>query len=252
MFINTIYGRVKCYDDDAISKQIRSYGNHTRPEFAFATSILNLGDSVFDIGAHVGTFLFPARHRAGAVGKLLAIEGNWATYEYLQDNIARFKYKNVSALHALVGNGIDRFDYVTTSGNTGAACGIKSDKGQFVSVSLDSLVADYFQPNFIKIDVEGHEYAVLSSSQYVLNNAPAIYMEIVPSALERAGASVDLINGFLLDIGYSFYINIGRRNWRSDLFKVRKIDSLLGRNFFDVLCVKKDSAYDEMLTFVAS
>jgi FkbM family methyltransferase len=251
MFAKTIYGRVKCFDDDAISRQIKHFGNHTRPEFSFATSLLNLGDFIFDLGAHIGTFTFPARHKIGDSGKVLCIEGNPKTFEYLSYNIAQLRYKNVQAKNCLIGVGDEKFSYVVSKENTGASYVIHSAEGALPAVSLDSLVEEYFPPDFIKIDVEGYEFAVLGSSRHVSEKTPVIYMEVVPEALSRAGSSVDDLNSFLCDLDYRFYVNSSRRNWRSDLYRVKNIKSLLGRKFFDALCVKKGSEQDQMLDFVS-
>ena len=54
--IDSIFGIIKAFKNDLITDQIIKFGNHTRPEFAFATSIILNNFNIFDLGAHIGTF----------------------------------------------------------------------------------------------------------------------------------------------------------------------------------------------------
>ena len=54
--IDSILGNIKTFKNDLITDQIIKFGNHTRPEFAFATSIISDNFNIFDLGAHIGTF----------------------------------------------------------------------------------------------------------------------------------------------------------------------------------------------------
>jgi hypothetical protein len=44
---SSMFGPIEAYQDDLITTQINEFGNHTRPEFSFATCIIDYGDSRF-------------------------------------------------------------------------------------------------------------------------------------------------------------------------------------------------------------
>ena len=77
--LDTVFGKLKCYANDLITKQIQQFGNHTRPEFAFATSLILKDFKIFDLGAHIGTFTLSALKKIDSNSKVLCVEGNKKT-----------------------------------------------------------------------------------------------------------------------------------------------------------------------------
>jgi hypothetical protein len=57
--VDTTFGRIETFVDDLITNQLLQFGAHTRPELALLLSIIEPGDFVFDVGAHIGTFSAP-------------------------------------------------------------------------------------------------------------------------------------------------------------------------------------------------
>src|SRR5271157_5981301 len=87
--VDAVFGRIESFVDDLITDQILEFGAHTRPDLALLLSILESGDFVFDIGAHVGTFAAPIARKVGVSGKVLATEALTTNYEVLTRNMAR-------------------------------------------------------------------------------------------------------------------------------------------------------------------
>lgn len=238
----SVYGEVECYVDDLVTRQIEAFGNHTRPEFAFAFSALDADMAVFDCGAHIGTFALGAAHKIGPAGRLLCIEGAQQSFEMLKRNLASHAKCSFSSVNAFLGAD-GTFVHEIAADNVGASHLRPSDTGTAVAgTSLDALVADHFAPDFLKIDIEGLELAMLEASRWFRDNSPILYMEVAFEQLERAGGSAAALNRLLKRQGYYFFVNTGPRNGRHDFFRVREIADLLAwRPFFDVLCVHRAS-----------
>lgn len=243
--VQSVFGVIEAYDSDLITDQIIGYGNHTRPEFAFATCLLDYRDNVFDIGAHIGTFSLAVRQKQAYQGKLLAVEGNNETFNVLERNLARFGGAETKTLNAFVGGG-GEYSYQLPEGNTGAG---RLSKGPETKnscvlpvVSLDELAEKFFVPTFIKLDIEGFEYKALSESKLVSNANPIVYMEINANLLMENGATLIEVDHFFREIGYRFFSNIGARNAAHDIFHIAELHSLYEyRPFFDVACVPPHS-----------
>lgn len=147
------------------------------------------GDVVLDIGANVGEFSVSAAHRVGAEGGVLAIEADPFLASLLQRTvlepanadlrldtmcvaasgqvgIARFNLSNRGrAANALEGSGTTQMGGVRRS--TYAP-----------TIDIDSVVAAWRAPDFMKIDVEGVELAVFQGAQRTLQeHRPTILFE---------------------------------------------------------------------------
>ncbi|WP_413701739.1 hypothetical protein ACLKMH_09390 [Psychromonas sp. KJ10-10] len=57
--VHTMYGDFTCWKNDLITDQLKAYSAHTRNELAMLSTIIQEGDNILDIGAHIGTFSIP-------------------------------------------------------------------------------------------------------------------------------------------------------------------------------------------------
>ena len=246
--VTSIYGPIAAYENDLITKQIEDFGQHTRPEFAFATCVLDRGEAVFDLGAHIGTFALAAATKVGATGKVLAVEADEETYGHLQQNIRRSPWitPKLAAVYPTTG---DRWRMEHADGNSGASQVVADVSSAQQSISLDHLIQAHWPPSYIKIDVEGLEYAILSACTFVVQQRPTLYLEV--NSGPTLGASRKQLSDFLLECGYRLFVNVGPRNARFDGFKVAAIDTLERRGLFDVLCLSRDSQMAALMDKIA-
>jgi len=141
---------------------------------------LTRGNIVFDIGAHAGFFTLLASVLVGESGKVFAFEPSPRNLVYLKEHLKLNKINNVTIIEAAVSkfSGKSCFNL----DQTGYQGGI-SVEGNFEveTVSLDELIANgkIPVPNYLKIDVEGHEKSVLLGAKSLLaNHHPTIFLSI--------------------------------------------------------------------------
>lgn len=241
--IDSINGPIMCFKDDLISDHIKDFGNHTRTEFAFATAIIQPSFKIFDLGAHVGTFTLTAAQKLNHSGKILSVEGNEAHKKLLDHNLFLRNDPRLISHQAFIGPK-DLFNYKSNYSNTGSGRLIKSTKGTFSGIGIDSLVKDYFNPDYIKLDIEGMEEIAIRDSDYIFNQKPIIYVETNNKLLIENNCSSDSLISHLISIGYRCFKNIGDRNAKHEFFKVSEIGLLKdASNYGDILCVSGESEF---------
>lgn len=187
--------------DVYIGRAIEHYAEHSEIEVEFLCSLLSPGDTVVDVGAHIGTLTVPMAKAVGLKGFVLAIEP--------QDEIAAILQRNIEA------NGIDRFVQMNRAalgarGGSAATLSIDySAPGNFGAASLlegDGVVVQpldgyrFSRCRLIKIDVEGMESEVIAGAQETIERCrPLLYVEN-----DRAEKSEGLIRQIQV-MGYDLY-----------------------------------------------
>lgn len=188
---------------------------------AFVLHVLKPGEHFLDVGANIGSYTVLAA--AGAKARVTAVEPIPETFEKLRLNVS-LNQLECRVRTCLLGlsdqEGVLRFSAGLDTVNHVLAPG-EDIPGIDVSVTrMDDLVgADC--PRVIKIDVEGHEFAVLQGAANTLSDdrLMAVVMETNGSG-QRFGRS----NTDLLDVmrGYGF------SPWRYDPFNRRLDEVMLG------------------------
>ena len=166
----------------------------------FYGEILQPGNVVFDVGAHVGTRA-RAMRKAGAT--VVALEPQSLFASYLRLTLPR----DIILLEAAVGATETVAEMAVSSRHptvssmqpsfvSGAAAApgfdhVRWDRLQKVQmVTLDGLIARHGLPSYIKIDVEGFELAVLSG---LSRPVPLISVEYLPGFADLTYAVLDRI-----------------------------------------------------------
>ena len=204
------HGHLLYYPTDfIISASLATYGEWTEGEVYLYRDILKAGDTVLDVGAHVGTMTLPLARIVGPSGRVLAFEPQRLVFRLLEANVALNSLVNVETYNALLGDeqvaevAVPEID-PTARGNMGAFSQpqfqqtrdgepLLDSDGQQLSMlgvnyvpqmTIDTLRVD--RVDFIKLDVEMMEEAVLAGAAQVLDrDAPIIYMEHHPMRTEH-------------------------------------------------------------------
>jgi len=229
--------RMKLDLADEEQRKIFFYGHyHERYEAQMVLSLLDRDEVFWDIGANIGYFSLIAATALGNSGQILAFEPGRPAYERLLDNISLNPFTNIKtfqlAVAATEGEAVlylfaDIADSSASLYHPG-----KEQAGRQVcqTVSLDKFLVEQGlrPPDFLKIDVEGAELAVLQGAQNLIaTHTPLLLMEIEEKNLRAAGASKATIQELLWDYGYrAAHLRKGRWRLINDVAETR------GRNIF--------------------
>jgi len=254
--VETKFGDFHTLKNDLATDQLKQYSAHTRNEIAMLISIIREGDTLLDIGAHIGTFAIPiAKHFKGDI-QIFSFEPQQEIFTLLEKNVKQNQVEGaITCLNGLVSNEQKRFSApVVVEGNSMDAAFLptkkKSGNDGKSEYTIDVFVIDEMVKNkiipekvdVIKMDTEGAEKTVLQSCESLISkNLPVIYGEINVPALARFKTSPKEIEQFLSTFGYHFFRNIGRRNSDNDEFKIARLNSIReGGRFYDFLAVHPD------------
>ncbi|WP_158813895.1 FkbM family methyltransferase [Methylocapsa sp. S129] len=247
--VESIFGPLVAFENDFATRQIATYGAHTRNEIALLRSFVDEGDLVYDIGAHIGGFAIPLAAAAGETGKVIAVEADAQSFPLLWQNLRnRGLVGRVVPVHGIAGGQEGRHTPRRTGGHTSATYFISDSAGEAaVTFKLDDLHACFGgvrRAAVIKIDVEGMELAVLRSAEGVIaRDRPLLYVEIVGEQMARYGVGHIDVETFLRPYGYRFFRNVGERNSDNDAFTLVELANLAaGGGFYDVLAIPVDNA----------
>jgi FkbM family methyltransferase len=189
-------------------------GRYEADEVRLALGILRAGDTVIDVGAHIGFFTMQMAAAVGTAGRIYAFEPFDANADLLEKSLHenRFDDRVVfrrAAVGAAAGSATLTFPAETL--NSGGAYLLRDGGAPLAGhrmkdvpvVALDGL--DLRRPvRFIKMDVEGAEPQVIRGAEGILReDRPVILSELHPDQLERAsGATVGEFLARMRALGY--------------------------------------------------
>ncbi|HJZ97200.1 MAG TPA: FkbM family methyltransferase [Candidatus Solibacter sp.] len=136
------------------------------------------GDVVWDAGAHAGATTYFLSQAVGDAGRVYAFEPDEVSFEFLLRNIAAHKLTNVVPVNKAL---TDKTGTVTFQSDGTLSAGIKdyllyADRGTSVKVPAISLpdACEEFGgvPNYVKMDIEGAELAVIEGAREFLKRHP--------------------------------------------------------------------------------
>jgi FkbM family methyltransferase len=195
--------------DRALAAWLLNAGLMGRDERRFFEAVIAEDQVIVDVGANQGIFTLLFSRLVGPGGRVVALEPAPALFAALDENCRINAAGNVTRLPAAAGasrgRGLLRCSRFNRGDNrlTGSANGS--------SVPVEVVPLDEILPagpvNLVKIDVQGHELAVVKGMHAIMERNPAIkvFFEYWPSGLARAGSAPgDLLDAFI-DRGFSLF-----------------------------------------------
>jgi FkbM family methyltransferase len=199
---------------DNVQRTLYFTGSYARPVRELMLSETRPGDTVVDVGAHVGVYALPIARKLDLVG-----DGRIYAFEPAPDNISVLRWGvqanglvRISVVPLALGMNRADLSLRDSEGFQVGDSGVRSLHGQGRVASVVEVVpyddwasAESAPPlDLIKIDVEGGEVDVLIGMTNSIRAARprCILLEVVPAHLERAGRSVGVLAQLVEDLGY--------------------------------------------------
>lgn len=180
-------------DDRLVAYMIDSRGRLEPGTIAVIQALIRPGDTVIDVGAHLGLTVLPAARAAGPEGRVIAVEPGSRVAGLLRRNIALNALDEVVVVHgcaAGAGPGEARLSIRPVLGESSLISPATEGPAEEVLVRpLDALVPPGTRIRLVKIDVEGYELEVWRGMTRIVADNPdlALLLEFGPSHLQRAG-----------------------------------------------------------------
>lgn len=155
---------------------------------------LRRGDVVLDVGANIGYYSVTASSLVGPEGRVLSIEPDPSHFARLRRSLAANGCGNAVPLQAAAADREGELELYLSEENSSDHAAYPVPGRRHVTVraaDLDTLADEQGLPrvDFVKIDVQGFEPAVLRGMRGILDRNPdlRIVTELWPEGLKRAG-----------------------------------------------------------------
>jgi len=162
-------------NDKGISRDLFIYGKR---EFAttnllLSSNILKKGDVVLDIGANIGYYALLESKLVGEEGIVYALEPVKKNFELLKENIKLNNINNIEIFKLAAGDENKKcLIHISKKGNWSSLVYRKGmgfyEKEEVDVVKIDEFLKDKRKPTFIRMDVEGYEYAIIKGMEQTL------------------------------------------------------------------------------------
>jgi FkbM family methyltransferase len=200
-------GIKRCY----YPRVVRRYAEADWPFAAMVKALVPEGGCVLDIGANIGYLSKLFSGWVGPSGSVHSFEPVPETFQLLEHNVRRVGLHNVHvhnlALSSTRGSCTMEIPTYPDGRPNLYESYISPGGGEGVAIEMDTLdQRGLGDVDFIKIDVEGHEWEVLQGGRALVARClPPLLIE-VEGNLEGRETPTGKLNAFLADLGYRPFI----------------------------------------------
>jgi FkbM family methyltransferase len=200
---------------DYVQQNLFWLGEHDRWDLFHVKRLLAPDAVICDIGANFGYYSLTLAEHLKPKGRIFAFEPHPATRGRLERHVAMNRLGDVvNVMPCALSDAPGILRMTSREDNTGAAH-ISNEGNIEVEVSTLDNFCDLHQLSrldFVKIDVEGFEVRVLRGGEHTLKTfRPKLFVEMLPTQLERTGSSAAELANTLRGYGYSLYVSDRKR-----------------------------------------
>jgi FkbM family methyltransferase len=217
----TRYGRLYvAREDTVIGRSLQIYGEWAEDEIARCAAFLTDGDTIVDVGANIGTHSIALASRFPN-SEIVAFEPQPLAFSLLAANVLVSRSANVYPRNLGCAEAEKLIhvapDYESIGWNMGAFSLLSAaeDRPGTLPMPLITLDSAAFKRRvqFIKIDVEGMEYAVLAgAASLIARDRPLIYFELLE--IERLRSAREMLNAMGYELRWLSSEAYNPRNFR--------------------------------------
>jgi FkbM family methyltransferase len=177
--------------------EILNFGSYEIEDELMAYALLKDGDTIFDVGAHIGWYAINFAKRFPN-SQIYAFEPIEVTFEFLRKNIKRNEIRNVTACNYGCSNKEEeKFLYYFKGGSALASIENlinhkNAQKVKCILKTIDKIVQDLKiqSVDFIKCDAEGSELFVIQGAEETIKKFnPIIFAELYEEWCQKCGYS---------------------------------------------------------------
>lgn len=174
--------RMQVITGETVSQGIIAFGYSEPTITALMLRLLNLGQTVVDVGTHFGYEALLGCQLVGSQGHVICFEPSPATFAIAQKNLARFPQVELHQEGVADQPGtlcLQNRPIWESAFNSFSTEQTEIDSIDLPVITLDSALANRTRPvDFLKCDVEGFEMAVMKGAHNVLcQDAPILVLE---------------------------------------------------------------------------
>ena len=165
------------------------------------------GNTVVDIGAHVGVFSIYIASRSPSI-KVFSYEPHPQNFQLLAQNINLNSLRNIKPIQLAIGKTSEKRKLFIGSG--GVTHSLVKSKDSYVEVdciTLKEVLSQLTECNFLKIDCEGAEYEILFNTPVeCLDNVEKISIEchnVADFVPEKDNYNAYGLKAYLENLGFS-------------------------------------------------
>jgi FkbM family methyltransferase len=179
-------------------------------EMRLLHKLIKPGMTIIDVGANIGLYSLLLVRLTGKSGKVYSFEPESTLFSIFLENCKQNNAQNIVAHSYAAGNANGRAAFNRSSLNSGNNS-LSFQNAGLMEVEVEIVKVDDLLPDkpvdFIKIDVQGHEYGALAGMERILTSNPEIKIlfEFWPAGLKAAETKPEDLISFLQDRGFSIH-----------------------------------------------
>lgn len=207
--------------DTGISRGLLLFGNRELEHREMLLRIIRPGMTIFDVGANIGYYAIMESKLVGDGGRVIAVEPSQTNIELLQRNLNLNSLSNVSVLSGAVSDKVGKAKFhLSYQSNLNTFHDVGSGRehlsGQTIDVetlTITDLAQTFGAPDLIRMDVEGHEVAVLNGAMKAIKSGKIRPTVIFETHLSRYSSTNDMaaVLKQMFDLGYE--VSLAASSW---------------------------------------